>query len=77
MRRRHSDKKRDRAGRLPRNAAPVELDITHVGGRGDGVGTASWHHNNVTSDHTVFVPASLPVRGGSGRRPCVLAPQIR
>ncbi len=60
MRRRHSDKKRDRAGRLPRNAAPVELDITHVGGRGDGVGTASWRHNHVTSDHTVFVPASLP-----------------
>ena len=60
MRRRHSDKKRDRAGRLPRNAAPVELEITHVGGRGDGVGTASWRHNHVTSDHTVFVPASLP-----------------
>lgn len=60
MRRRHSDKKRDRAGRLPRNAAPVELDITHVGGRGDGVGTASLRHNHITSDHTVFVPASLP-----------------
>ena len=60
MKRRHSDKKRDRAGRLPRNAAPVELDITHVGGRGDGVGTASWRHNHVTSEHTVFVPASLP-----------------
>ena len=60
MRRRHSDKKRDRAGRLPRNAAPVELDITHIGGRGDGVGTASWRHNHITSDHTVFVPASLP-----------------
>ena len=60
MRRRHSDKKRDRAGRLPRNAAPVELDITHIGGRGDGVGTASWRHGHITSDHTVFVPASLP-----------------
>jgi len=60
MKRRHSDKKRDRTGRLPRNAAPVELDISHVGARGDGVGTASWRHNHVTSDHTVFVPASLP-----------------
>ena len=60
MKRRYSDKKRDRAGRLPRNASPVELDITHVGGRGDGVGTASWRHNHVTADHTVFVPASLP-----------------
>jgi len=60
MKRRHSDKKRDRTGRLPRNAAPVELEISHVGARGDGVGTASWRHNHVTSDHTVFVPASLP-----------------
>ena len=60
MKRRHSDKKRDRTSRLPRNAAPVELDISHVGARGDGVGTASWRHNHVTSDHTVFVPASLP-----------------
>ena len=60
MKRRHSDRKRERADRLPRNAAPVELDITHVGGRGDGVGTASWRHNHVTADHTVFVPASLP-----------------
>ncbi len=60
MKRRHSDRKRDRTGRLPRNAAPVEVEITHVGGRGDGVGTASWRHNHVTADHTVFVPASLP-----------------
>jgi len=60
MKRRHSSKKRDRTGRLPRNAAPVELDITHVGGRGDGVGSTSWRHNHVTADHTVFVPASLP-----------------
>ena len=60
MKRRHTDRKRDRAGRLPRNAAPVELEITHVGGRGDGVGTASWRHDHVTSDHTVFVPAALP-----------------
>lgn len=60
MKRRHSRKTRDDAGRLPRNAAPVELDITHVGGRGDGVGKASWRYNHVTKDHTVFVPASLP-----------------
>ena len=51
---------RDRAIRLARNAAPVELDITHVGGRGDGVGRAEYRHNHITAEHHVFVPATLP-----------------
>ena len=46
-------------GRLPRNAAPLELHITHVGGRGDGVGRASYRHNYRTAEHNVFVPATL------------------
>ena len=47
-------------GRLPRNAAPLEVTIDHVGGRGDGVGRASYTHNYRTDEHNVFVPATLP-----------------
>lgn len=47
-------------GRLPKNAAPVEVVISHVGGRGDGVGTALYTHNHQSREHMVFVPASLP-----------------
>ena len=47
-------------GRLPRNAAPIEVTIDHVGGRGDGVGRASYTHNYRTDEHNVFVPATLP-----------------
>ncbi|MEC8127440.1 MAG: RsmD family RNA methyltransferase [Pseudomonadota bacterium] len=60
MNRRRSDHRRGRAGRLPRNAPPVELTISHVGGRGDGVGRAAYKHNHVTEEHAVFVPATLP-----------------
>ena len=48
-----------RDGRLPRNAAPLQLQITHVGGRGDGVGRASYTHQYRTAKHHVFVPATL------------------
>ena len=47
-------------GHLPRNAPPLEVEITHIGGRGDGVGTASYTHKYETGAHTVFVPTSLP-----------------
>ena len=47
-------------GRLPKNAPPVEVVISHVGGRGDGVGTALYTHNHLSREHMVFVPASLP-----------------
>lgn len=60
MKRRRPDNRRDRSGKLPRNAAPVELTISHVGGRGDGVGRASYRHHHVTGEHAVFVPATLP-----------------
>ena len=64
MKRRRSNRKpnqsRDRSTRLPRNAPPVELSITHVGARGDGVGRAEYTHHYRTEEHAVFVPATLP-----------------
>ncbi|MFL2845798.1 MAG: class I SAM-dependent RNA methyltransferase [Candidatus Puniceispirillaceae bacterium] len=65
QRHRRSGKKRaiksnQRAGRLPRNAAPIEVNIDYIGGRGDGVGKALYTHNYNESEHDVFVPASLP-----------------
>ena len=48
-----------RDGRLPRNAPPLQLQITHVGGRGDGVGRASYTHQYRTAEHNIFVPATL------------------
>ncbi len=49
-----------RAGRLPINAAPIEVKISHIGRQGDGVGTASYTQNDKNRQHKVFVPASLP-----------------
>ena len=64
MKRRRPNRKpnqnRDRSARLPRNAPPVELEITHVGARGDGVGRAEYTHRYRTDEHAVFVPATLP-----------------
>lgn len=60
MNRRRPDNRRSRSGKLPRNAPPIELAISHVGGRGDGVGRAPYKHNHITEDHAVFVPATLP-----------------
>ena len=45
---------------LPKNAAQIELTITHIGGRGDGIGKASYTHNYQTAEHSVFVPDALP-----------------
>ncbi len=47
-------------GRLPKNTAPIEVTISHVGGRGDGVGSVMYAHNYQSREHMVFVPASLP-----------------
>ena len=55
MRRHHR-----KTGQLPKNAVPIEVVIDHVGGRGDGVGTATYTHNYETKEHLVFVPATLP-----------------
>ena len=57
---RKPNQNRDRSARLPRNAPPVELEITHVGARGDGVGRAEYTHQYRTNEHAVFVPAALP-----------------
>ena len=46
--------------RLPRNAAPIEVNINHIGGRGDGVGKVLYTHNYNEAEHDIFVPASLP-----------------
>ena len=48
------------AGRLPRNTAPIEVSINHIGGRGDGVGKVLYTHNYNEAVHDIFVPASLP-----------------
>tara|TARA_B100000989_G_C19446674_1_gene429816 strand:+ start:578 stop:1033 length:456 start_codon:yes stop_codon:yes gene_type:complete len=53
------DNRRNRGDKLPRNAAKVELTISYVGGRGDGVGSARYKHNHITDEHSVFVPATL------------------
>ena len=47
-------------GKMPRNAAPVECEIGHVGSRGDGVGKAEYRHDFVTMERAVFVPGTLP-----------------
>ena len=51
---------RNRKQKLPKNTAPVELTIDHIGGRGDGVGIAQFTHNYETKDWHFFVPQCLP-----------------
>lgn len=47
-------------GALPKNAPQITLTISHIGGRGDGVGVASYTHHYQTKEHQVFVPNTLP-----------------
>ena len=47
-------------GRIPSNAAPVDVDIESVGGRGDGVGTATVKIGYDERARLVFVPFTLP-----------------
>ena len=58
-------KNRPQAGRenlkkLPRNSPPVTLEITHIGGRGDGVGQAEYTLDYASKSYAVFVPETLP-----------------
>ena len=48
------------ACRLPRNAPPIEVTISHIGGRGDGIAKALYTHDHSEAEHNVFVPGSLP-----------------
>ena len=57
---RHSGHQRDSAKKLPRNTPPITLEITHIGGRGDGVGRADYTLNYALKSYTVFVPETLP-----------------
>ena len=59
-RKRGGAKPNQMAGRLPRNAPPIEVEITHIGGRGDGVAKVQYTHNYREADYDVFIPASLP-----------------
>lgn len=47
-------------GRVPANAGPVEVEIETVGGRGDGVGTATVKIGHDERARLVFVPFTLP-----------------
>jgi len=51
---------RDHAKKLPRNSPPITVEITHIGGRGDGVGRADYTLNYTQKSYTVFVPETLP-----------------
>lgn len=57
-RRRRTTARQD--GLLPKNTTPIEITISHVGGRGDGVGSVIYKHNYQSRELLVFVPASLP-----------------
>lgn len=46
--------------RLPDHAPPIEVTIDHVGGRGDGVATATLGAGHQSRQRSIFVPNTLP-----------------
>ena len=56
----HSRKIRDNTLKLARNSPPITLEITHIGGRGDGVGQADYTLDYEQKSYPVFVPETLP-----------------
>ena len=52
-------RKPKKAVRLPRNAPEIELTITSMGSRGDGIATARYTVGYETKDWTFYVPGSL------------------
>ncbi|WP_028794234.1 class I SAM-dependent RNA methyltransferase [Thalassobaculum salexigens] len=59
-RRRRSKPTPIKKGRIPANAGPVDVEIETVGGRGDGVGTATVKIGYDERARLVFVPFTLP-----------------
>ncbi len=57
---RHNGNQLDGARKLARNSPQITLEITHIGGRGDGVGHADYTLNYNLKSYTVFVPETLP-----------------
>ena len=55
-----SAKSNQMAGRLPRNAPPIEVTISHIGGRGDGIAKVLYTHNYSEAEHddTVMLDCS-------------------
>ena len=50
------------AGWLPRNATPIEVTISHIGGRGDGVGRCNFTHNYVGQIMTYLYRPAFPAK---------------
>ena len=55
-----SRKIRDTTRKMARNSPPITVEITHIGGRGDGVGQADYTIDYEQKSYPVFVPETLP-----------------